>query len=534
MVTCKKHQPISFESTDCEPLESNYCVPVEFGDTTKVQFELSAAEDINMISNGTFASSSGWTLPANWSISGGVATCTSPVLTYATMYTEMDYDAHDGYYFVELDFIVGTGQIDLEIYIGDVLVLSAFGRPTKNQRLRSYKVVTGATDKQVDVRAYGNFSIDNLVIKKMSEVQYEIMDCDTEQVLYSSETATYFETSTLTIGSSPFYSENHVGYATISINWTATGLSAGCYCLCIKDKGKIEFERIRNGTFTTATLWTITNTGSVGWGISGGQATHTGEASGGEDYIDHALSQTLNPALTYNLTLNVNLGVNPEDDLKVYIDSTESGALFLLSTISDSTSGTVTISFTGYSVTKITFGMLKDGDGSIDNVSIQLNETSYACDCNSRCISLRSDWGTIIAGRKMCDYIVEGTNTQAAFGFNFDSFTLKGRVFGIIRNAKYTNLENILYKDLTGAKTLQYADVEKTSEFQIFAVPEYVHDWLSVALSCETVNITVNGTTKQYNKIGDYIPDWRKSSPDAPCIVEIQEADQLPPNAQNI
>lgn len=534
MITCKKYQPISFESTDCEPLESTYCVPVELGDTTKVQFELSEAEDVNMISNGTFASSSGWTLPAAWTISGGVATCSSPILTYATMYTEMDYDAHDGYYFVELDFIVGSGTVDIEIYIGDVLVLKATGRAEHNQTVRSYKYVTGASDKQVDVKAYGSFSIDNLVIKKMSEVQYDIRDCDTEQVLYSSETATYFDTGTVQLKAEAFSTENDVGIATISIDWTATGLSAGCYCLCVKDKGKIEFERIRNGTFATATLWTITNTGSFGWGISGGQATHTGEAAGGEDYIDQALSETLNPDLTYKITLNAFLGVNPEDDLKVYIDSAESGAGFLLSTIPDSTSGTVTITFTGYSVTKIKFGMLKDGDGYIDNVSLQLDESSYACDCNSRCISLRNDWGAIIAGRKMCDYIVEGTNTHDAFGFNFDSFTLKGRVFGIIRNAKFANLGSVFYKDLSGAKSLQYTEVEKTSEFQIFPVPEYVHDWLSVALSCDTVNITVNGITKQYNKMSDYIPDWSKSSADAPCIVEIQEAELLPPNAKNI
>ena len=77
-------------------------------------------------------------------------------------------------------------------------------------------------------------------------------------------------------------------------------------------------------------------------------------------------------------------------------------------------------------------------------------------------------------------------------------------------------------------------DREKIKELQVFQVPQYVHDWLELALSSQTVTLTINGVSKNFIKVqGDYTPNWRKRSVDAPVIVEIQETQQLPYNARN-
>jgi len=78
-----------------------------------------------------------------------------------------------------------------------------------------------------------------------------------------------------------------------------------------------------------------------------------------------------------------------------------------------------------------------------------------------------------------CLLEMEGCSTGEVFGFNFNNFRPKIRVKGSIEAPKYeSDAEIFRYK--SGLKEVVYADVIKQKNVAIEAVPEYIHDFLSI------------------------------------------------------
>lgn len=547
-ISCKKDQPIIFtDDFDCLPCASGYCTPVEVGDTSQIQVDLTALS-ADLITNGNFASASGWTVGADWAISGGTANSdynlggTDAILSRAVNET-----ITEGYYQIQFDLISDAVVVALKVYLGGALIpgplvgtISGAHVGTTTYKLFKYIDTADITDNLIQFEAIagsGNFSIDNVSAYRLSAVQYTIQDCETDEVFYTDTTnvgISYFETALLSpTASDDKGNSTDYGYAIITLDWDGMDLDTDqCYCMCIKDKGLLGYEYIRNGNFDSTDFWDIVNTGLDGWAITGGQAVHTSEIPGGNDTLTQTLQQTLDPEVCYVITFDV-------------IDAGSWGINVFFGTqaavLSGSGNSTQTIEFSGETVTTITFSVGATNDSIIDNVSIKPNPDAVDRDGNScfpciisNCISLKESWDTWASTRKMCNILVTGSNDNSAFGFASD-YDFSGRIFGVIRNGSYPDIENTEYKDLTGLKSIQYNDNEKFKELQVYQVPSGVHDWLRLALRCQDLTLTINGTEKSFiKKPGDYTPNWRKSSPEAPVIVEIQEVQQVSSMARNV
>jgi hypothetical protein len=92
-VSCIDRNPIPVDSlascNDC--FNTDYCVPVEFGDATPLEFDLTELNSVNLVENGTFVSGSGWTLGAYWTITGGRLVLTGGGLPATSAYTRFTY-----------------------------------------------------------------------------------------------------------------------------------------------------------------------------------------------------------------------------------------------------------------------------------------------------------------------------------------------------------------------------------------------------------------------------------------------------------
>jgi hypothetical protein len=82
--------------------------------------------------------------------------------------------------------------------------------------------------------------------------------------------------------------------------------------------------------------------------------------------------------------------------------------------------------------------------------------------------------------------------------------------------------ESDYYLKSNGEKVLIYADTQENLELQILDLPAYVHSAVNMMLLCDT--FTIDGV--EYVKVGEYAPNWRKSSAKAPVIVTIAKATQ--------
>ena len=122
-----------------------------------------------------------------------------------------------------------------------------------------------------------------------------------------------------------------------------------------------------------------------------------------------------------------------------------------------------------------------------------------------------------------CLFEITATNDNNAFGFNYEDFTFTQRMllFGKLRNATYQD-DTEYYTKSSGEKVLVYAEIEKVQELQIMEVPEGIHDWLHMAMLHDT--FMIDGV--EYVRVGEYAPNWRKSSAKAPVIVQVAKKTQ--------
>ena len=137
----------------------------------------------------------------------------------------------------------------------------------------------------------------------------------------------------------------------------------------------------------------------------------------------------------------------------------------------------------------------------------------------SNCIDLRTV--------QKCTNWVEGICDQEAFGFNFNHFSLAGRVRSMFINPKYKgSLSN--YSDSDGQYTVTKANSGKHYQFVIDYAPERTHDWLRLAVICDQVRVgsAYNNYKTWINTEGDYQPEWPDSLgnfPLAQCKLEFHE-----------
>lgn len=535
-ISCDKNQVLTIPPVG--GCGDDYCVPIEQGDTTPIKIGLTALSP-NLVTNGTFASGTNWATAGFWSISGGKATWansgSADDLTQSIPTTLLP-----GYFLIKFDLVnnpVSTALMEISLAgtLFSVINFSGVSNATAQTFYIYGRVETVLNNNLVINAGYStSLQIDNVELYRLSEVAFDIKDCDTDEVFYSqtdSSDVEYFETGTINLtNKTPTPTEGSVGYAILTLNWSDYSLSDGCYCLCLKDGGYLGYEMIQNGSFGTSDFWGITNSGADGWAITSGQARHTVGGSAGDDILEQELATPLDGDLCYNLTFDVDsvsgTGSATLDIVYLVDGSPVSGDTILLSSFPTSIDREI-----DFAVDTIQFLATAGGlrNISIDNVSILLNEECLECEITTSCVSLKNTWAN-----SMSNILITGENETAAFGFPA-GYTFSGRVFGRLRNASYPDVENVIYKNLNGLKSQQYNENEKVKELQIYEVPERAHDWIRLALRSQSVTLNIDGTDILVEKVGgDYTPLWRKTSDLAPVIVEIEEVQQVPANAKNV
>jgi hypothetical protein len=529
-VSCIDRNPIPVDSlascNDC--FNTDYCVPVEFGDATPLEFDLTELNDVNLVGNGTFASSAGWTLGAYWTITGGELVLAGLGNPANSAYTDLDAEVVAGYYKITFDMTAGdlVSASDLQVTLGgenaSQFTITSLFPGTYAITILAY--IAAPSDNRITFTAStGDLAFDNLEVYRMSEVGFEIKDCDTEVVYYSefdSSTVEYVENPAITMTGTTNSTDELYPAAVLTLDWDTYSLSRGCYCVCIKDAADVTFNYVANGVFDDDDFWTFTNVGASGWSVSANKLNKAKDATVGTDKAESELVTGLDILSCYTLQFDTTSDNGSEVEVR-YSDGTDTDALLATVNVPIG-SNSVSIDITGKDIVKIGFWAASTDEAfDIDNVVLSKTTDCTDCICTTVCVSLTTDHDTTMG--RGCNFLLKATNDNNAFGFNFEDVTFEPqvRVFGKLRNLTFeTDAE--YYTKSTGEKILVYAEVEEKVELQIYEVPEYMHSVINMMMNMDS--FMIDGV--EYVRVGEYAPNWRKSSAKAPVIVQVAKKTQ--------
>jgi hypothetical protein len=432
------------------------------------------------------------------------------------------------YYRIKLTGTRDSGTQKLTLNNNSLVDYLQFGNFDNTETVVFVKAV--ATDK-LRISGFAPFTgtqitILDIEVVEMSSLYYLFTDCDNPAVLYE-ESATVGVSYNLDIP----YRDNPdaIFYGMLTFDWDSGDFdrlpNPGCFCLCVKDYALSFYDFVANGdfdvnSFDQATYWDITNSLSAGWGYSAGFMGHVSEVGAGVDELSQTLLAPLDSTLCYTLSIGYDSDNGFSIDVK-YDTATLTGQT-LASLTKALGAGTETIDITNIGITRIYFEVDNDEQLRISDISILLDADCWDCACQSTCISLSSDHANTRLSMG-CLFELTATNTNNAFGFNFEDFTFTPgmRLFGKLRNGSYQD-DTEYYTKSDGEKILVYADIEKVEELQIAEVPEGIHDWLHAAMLLDS--FMIDGV--EYVRVGEYAPNWRKSSAKAPVIVQVAKKTQ--------
>lgn len=191
--------------------------------------------------------------------------------------------------------------------------------------------------------------------------------------------------------------------------------------------------------------------------------------------------------------------------------------------IKDADGNTVTsdiqtyIDYDGDFVTLATSGFGAIDAGGVGNLpfgcyTLEITDPTTATPYQSNCISYQEEHPNT---NLLVGYIVsEGTeDPQYGFGFKFDPFKLVQRLEFYFKNPTYPAVfENRNYS--TGYIYKSYATSEKVFEVVFSSVGEIEHDAIRIQLLCPEFYMEKDGGTIVYlnNRSEEYAPDWDKKS----------------------
>lgn len=420
---------------------------------------------------------------------------------------------------------IGVGRLLLTNGIG--VTYFQFGIANNHTETVVFFQASGTTLQLGSTTPMGTttFNVENIEITEMSSIEYILRDCENEAVEY------YSGTSGVTYNTDIQYLNNPDAqfYANLVLDWSTYGdlPSPGCFCLCVKDLAYSEYNFINNGDFEKVTLpefaenWQVNNDASTnGWSLSDStQASHVADVAGGTDTLSQELLTPLDEDLCY--VLSFDYASDNGFTLVVKYDTATLSGQTLATVTKGSGSGTHSIDVTNLGITAVYFETDTDEAFTISDIELLLDAECYECSCLSSCISIaESHDSSNLFG---CNMLFTATNNSNALGFNFEDFefTQRLRLFAKIRNATHQD-ESEYYIDSSGLKSLTYLNTEKVIELQVYEVPEGVHDALHAMMRLN--NFQIDGV--RYNMVGEYSPNWRKSSAKAPVIVQIAKAQQ--------
>lgn len=212
-------QPVIFDESldECLLNTSGYSMPVQAGDNTQFQLLIEpCASSPDLVTNGTFASSAGWTLGSNWSIAGNIARHTAGV--GGTLTQNVPFTA-SGFYQITATFTnVTSGSCQVKAGLINKGTVSANGTYIFNQDgllFGSGLNFVASSDFQGDI----NFV--SVLILNVNYLKVVIYNLDGTQAAILDYADGYFNVK--------------APYLTVTIDWDALGLSYGCYYIGVAD-----------------------------------------------------------------------------------------------------------------------------------------------------------------------------------------------------------------------------------------------------------------------------------------------------------
>lgn len=471
MATWIPNQPVFFGDADaCNSDETTINQIVDNTDTTQFQFNIApcvSAQEV--VPDPNFEDADNYVISGNWSIVDtqlcltGTPEIGASVGTGTSGTTFLSIFTGDLYYQVTVvvDSISVGGQVDVLIGARTIGSITSIGT----------HIFYGFADTPFGVFDYPLFLVamnedTNICVSSLTAL--EILT-NFKFIIYAQDGTSAGQIEYVPGADYFTFVDNTM---TVSLDWSAIGISNGCYYICMLDPCENTNAQnypatITNGNFDYSALgWTV----GIRWTWSAGTmvGTYIAGPKGDNDIIQSNVFNSF--TTTYCITVEVTAGTGV---LTAYFGET------LVSTFSGV--GTHTITGIASSTFDLTI-RLTSGTATITSVSACSVDT-YTCNQTSNMFSLQDTTGA-------CTLLINACNNENGLGFNFNNsgFTPRIRVEAKLRQSKYKN-ERSIFEDSLGSKGVYYFSGRKTKDLCIDLQPEYVHDFLRLLLGFDNVYI---------------------------------------------
>jgi hypothetical protein len=466
MATWIENQPVFFGTlTDACSCDADAGAQlVDNTDDTQFQFRLEpcqAAE--NLIVDTDLNDPTDWTFGGNWSMAYNQV-CLTAAGDNTWRYLIGEDVFEDGKYYqvkVVVDSIA-DGYITIRIGSTTLGTIDTAG---------TYYFYGIATDELGEGRLLIS-NIDNQDVSVcISELAaYEILT-DFKFAIYLASNNSY--QTEISYANNPTYFEFVNDSVTITIDWSALGLSNNCYYICLLDPCTNY-----NGQNTPITITNPNFTGNAnGWSLGASWVYNSNDVDWNGFIIpeNNRLIQTIFPTYSYFATITIEVTAIV-GTITVYFGATLMGSI--------STAGSHSFSGTPYGGYDLMLEPSVIGSGTI--TSITWNAPAfyeYHCDLQSNSFKL-GDYSS------NCTKLINACNNEDGLGFIFNGsgFSPRIRLESKLKQAKYAN-ERSVYEDSLGTKKNVYYRRRKSKYLCIDLQPEYVHDFLSLALGFDNFYI---------------------------------------------
>jgi len=515
-INVNKYQALGFSEDNPCACGGAYCQPWQQDDVFHLQGTVTEATGRNILFNGDFSASDGWTLDTGFSISGGKLVATNIGNTaFATQSTKLGLVAGSIYRIEAVVTVTnaagvapGTGWF-IKIN-GDKLPPENGTGTNKSQTVVWYYQTNSPSNDTISIG-----SSDNTIDFEISDITVTEMSMPAFAFINSAGTAveTFENPDFLT-----YYSADDYTGVSNSVLWNAIfdfstlGIDSGCYQLKIYDY-TLVLNRIRNGAFATDLNWW---TAGIHWEWASNHAYYNEtDASKGE------LSQCVQLVGGLSYTVQFSYGAMSPSEYGYCKYTINGGADVTGTTFNFAGTKSFTVDLNGYSgnvTVCIKFGTIGAGyDMFIDSVNITANKDDNRLISN--CIDLRSEHA--------CTLLLKAYNNDNAFNFNYTDtgYILFARLKAKMVVSGYPE-EREEYRFSNNTRKVLYASVEKEYQVNMTDHPEHIHDAVSIMRNHDVFQI--DGI--DYVASGEYEYKGRKTSTLAQASFSVKEKTGLSNN----
>lgn len=465
MATWIPNQPVFFGelNSSCTCDDDIPAQIVDNTDDTQFQFNIEPCDDAeNLIIDEDFNDTSAWTFGTNWAMAYNQVCLTDGVTTTTEFISDDVFE--DGKYYKIIIVVdsIADGSIGVRFDDGGNAPVE-LGTITTTGTYTFYGFAESSFP--FPINSYISiYNLDENVSACLSSLQAYQIETNFKFAIYDANTNSY--QAEISYVDTPSYFSFVDDSLTVTVDWSALGLSNKCYYICLLDpctnyNGQNTPISITNPNFTgNANGWTL--------GASWSYGTNSVDWTGFVIPENNRLSQEIFPSYSYfaNVTIVVTAITGT---VEVYFGTASVGTI--------SSVGTHTFSGTPFGGFDLILEPSAIGGGTIDSITWNAPAFyEYHCDSQSNTFKL-SDY------TNNCTILINACNNEDGLGFNFSNsgFSPRIRLNAKLNQSKYSS-ERTIYEDSAGTKKNVFYKRRKGKNLCIDLQPEYIHDFLSLAL----------------------------------------------------